>query len=458
MASSKSSRFHNREQVCNHGEQRLRNLSLDILEAGLNAADPGREVRKHLHLTRNILQIYDKKFDLAGYDRIFLFGAGKATLPIAEGVEDLLGDRITDGVIILKKGSQANLKKVKVFYGAHPIPDEEGNRGAKAMLAMTDGLTRKDLVIVAFTGGSSALLPFPAEGISLADKQKVNHLLLTCGAEITQINAVRKHLSQVKGGLLAKQILPATIINLTVSDVVGDMLDYITDPTVEDTSTFDDARQVVSEFNLWDKLPLSVSQHLKNGGKDQETPKDFSREPIYSFIVLNSAIACEAAMEKAKELGFHSMILTTCLQGEAREAGGFLAAIGQEIVKYGRPLKTPCAIILGGENTVTILGPHGTGGPNQEFAISSALGISGFNDVVIASIDTDGTDGPTEICGAIVDGETVSRSKNLKLDIKHSLKIHDVSPILEKLEDTLVAGQTGTNVNDLKLILVGENS
>lgn len=451
-----SPRFQNREQVCNHGNGRLRNLALDILEAGLEAADPGREVRAHVHLNGNNLVVYGKEFDLNRYARIFLFGAGKATLPITQVLEEMLGDRISDGVVILKKGSQSTLRRVQVFYGAHPIPDEEGNRGAKAMLAMADGLTEKDLVIAAFTGGSSALLPLPANGISLADKQEVNRILLSCGAEITQINAVRKHLSQVKGGLLARHILPATIINLTVSDVVGDMLDYITDPTVADTSTFEDARQVVTDFNLWEHLPQSVVLHLRNGGNAQETPKDFSHDPVHSFIVLDSAVACQAAEEKARQLGFNTMILTTMLKGEAREAGSFLAAIAQEIVLYGRPMARPCAIILGGENTVTLNGNHGLGGPNQELVLSAALGICGLEDVVIAAIDTDGTDGPTDICGAIVDGSSALQPQNAGLNLNKALRMHDASRYLEHLGDALKAGQTGTNVNDLKLILIGK--
>lgn len=455
MDLSKVSRFSNRQDVCNHGNNRLRTLALDILEAGLEAADPGREVRKHLHLIGNRLRIFEKDFEISKFARIFLMGAGKATLPIAQVLEEKLGEKITDGVIILKKGSQSNLRHVQVFYGAHPIPDEDGNKGAKTMLAMANGLTEKDLVIAIFTGGSSALLPLPANGISLADKQEVNRLLLSCGAEITEINAVRKHLSQVKGGFLAKHIFPATIINLTVSDVVGDMLDYITDPTVEDTSTFEDARQVITDFNLWEKLPQSVVQHLRNGGPVQETPKDFSHDPVHSFIVLDSAVACQAAADKARQLGFNTMILTTMLKGEAREAGSFLAAIAQEVAQYGRPLASPCAVILGGENTVTLNGIHGLGGPNQELVLSAALGICGLEDVVIAAIDTDGTDGPTDICGAIVDGNSALQAKKTGLDLNKALRMHDVSNYLECVGDALKAGQTGTNVNDLKLILIG---
>jgi glycerate 2-kinase len=455
MNSKPRSCFQNRELVTNHGSSRLRQLALDILEHGLLAADPGIQVRASVSVSSSILKIFDKKFDLREFERIFIFGAGKATLPIAQVLEELLEDRISNGVIILKKGSQSTLKRCKVFYGAHPIPDEEGNRGAKEMFEMAGTLTKKDLVLTAFTGGSSALLPLPADGISLDDKKKVNKILLNSGADITQINSVRKHLSRIKGGFLARRILPATIINLTVSDVIGDMLDYITDPTVADTSTFDDARKVIGDFDLWDKLPVSVKDYLKRGGPEQETPKDFGNSPLYSFIVLNSAVACMGAAAYAKKMGLNTMVLTTMLQGEARDAGVFLSSIAKEVVQYGRPLQKPCAIIMGGENTVTINGSYGSGGPNQELALSASLAIAGIDNIVIASIDTDGTDGPTDICGGIVDGSTFSLANKLGLDIRNALRQHDVSPILQQLGDAVITGQSGTNVNDLKLILVG---
>jgi glycerate 2-kinase len=324
------------------------------------------------------------------------------------------------------------------------------------MFDMASSCTEKDLVITAITGGSSALLPLPVEGVSLDDKKKVNEILLFCGADITQINAVRKHLSRIKGGRLAKAILPATIINLTVSDVNGDPLDYITCPTVPDTSTFDDARKVLDEFDLWEKFPKSAADHLRQGGEEHETPKeiDFKGEPLHTFIVVNSAAACLAAEKRSKELGYQPMILTTMMKGEARDAGSLFASIGIEIAKFGRPLKSPCVVIAGGENTVTIQGEFGIGGPNQEFVLSAALDIAGLEKIVIASLDTDGTDGPNELAGGMVDGSSIAAARMKNLDVAQALRKHNVSPLLRSIGDELFSGPTGTNINDLKLLLV----
>ncbi|MCK4473418.1 MAG: DUF4147 domain-containing protein, partial [Anaerolineae bacterium] len=286
-----------------------------------------------------------------------------------------------------------------------------------------------------------------------------NQVLLHCGADITEINAVRKHLSRIKGGWLAKAILPATLVNLTVSDVVGDPLDYITGPTVADTSTFDDARGVLDRYKLWEAFPESAANYLRSGGEAQETPKDFGDAPIYTFLIVDSTAACLGAAERAAELGYKPMILTTMLKGEARDAGTLFAAIANEIVRFGRPMSAPCAIVAGGENTVTITEKHGKygigGGPNQEFALSACLDLVGLENVVLAAIDTDGTDGPTDLAGGIVDGSTLPAAQAKGIDVFRALHDHDASRVLQELGDAMVTGHTGTNVNDLRLLLVG---
>ena len=305
------------------------------------------------------------------------------------------------------------------------------------------------------TGGSSALMPYPVDGITLEEKKMVNRLLLTCGANIIEINAVRKHLSRIKGGWLAKAVHPqAHLINLTVSDVIGDPLDYITCPTVPDTSSFDDARRTLTKYELWDKVPASVSRYLKEGGPSRETPKDLSDHHIDNFIIVPGTAACDGAAERARELNFETMILSTMFEGESRELGGTFAAIAKEILMSGRPLKPPCALIGGGETTVKITSEAGQGGPNQEFALGASLWIDQIGDVVIVGQDSDGTDGPTDIAGGIVDNWTVSRAWSLGIDIYEALSRHDVTPVLLKLEDAILTGATGTNVNDIKLMLV----
>ena len=445
----------NIDQVTAHGNSKLRLVVADILERALEAADPHRAVDQFLHLDREILSLEDLSIDLKQYERIFILGAGKASRRIAHALEEKLGDRITDGLVVLKQGDEANFEYVDVIYAAHPTPDENSLKSARQMLSMAQTFTHKDLVFAGITGGSSALLEFPVDGISLEDIQKVYELLLLSGADIVQINAVRKHLSRIKGGLLAKQILPATLVNLTVSDVVGDMLDYITGPTVPDTSTLEDARLVLEEYDLWDSFPNSASEYLRTAGNQQETPKDFGELPLHSFVVVKGDAACVGAAERARELGFNSMILTSKLKGEAREAGSFFASIAHEVIHHSRPTGAPCAFIAAGENVVTIGSKdRGTGGPNQEFALSASIEIAGLDDIVIASIDTDGFDGSSSSAGAMVDGNSFASATSKGLDPKGALQRHDVDTLFKQIGDVIITGPTGTNVNDLKVMLI----
>jgi glycerate 2-kinase len=449
----------NQTQLINHGNQSLREAAIKILDYALTLSDPYKAVHRSLELSGDKLSIGSLTIDLQEYERIFILGAGKATRGIALALEELLGDRICDGVIVLKHGDVVSLKHSRVIYAAHPIPDENSYQGAKEMMALAGALNEKDLVFAGITGGSSSLLALPAGDISLADIQIVNKLLLLSGADIVQINSVRKHLSRIKGGLLAQAILPATLINLTVSDVVGDMLDYITDPTVPDTSSFTDACNVLDEYGLWDVFPASAVEYLRRGGSGQETPKDFEGLPLYSFVIVAGDTACVAALEKASRLGFDAMILTSMLGGEAKEAGTFFASVGREITTYKRPLVPPCAIIAGGENVVTIGSEdRGSGGPNQEFGLSASVEIAGYDNIVIAAMDTDGFDGSTESAGAVVDGSTMGTAKAMGFNPKDALRKHDVLHLLQEIGDSIITGPTGTNVNDLKLLLVKEEA
>lgn len=452
-----SSYIQNAAELTAHGRTDLRQAAVDIVEHSLLAADPYYAALNFVRRQGSILRIGDLRLDMDQFERILVIGAGKATYPVARALDEILGNRITDGLVVLKKGSGGSLKHIRVRYGAHPIPDEDGHAAAKELLALGQTCTERDLVLAAITGGSSALLPLPVEEVSLADKQQVNRLLLFSGAEITQINAVRKHLSRIKGGWLAEAILPAMLVNLTVSDVIGDPLDYITDPTVADTSTFSDARKVMDDFDLWDKFPPAASAYLKNGGQAQETPHSFSGMPLFSFILVGSDVACLAAARRSRELGYTPLILTTTLKGEAREAGSVLASIACEAARLGRPLQPPCAILAAGENTVTINGACGAGGPNQEFAAAAAIEISGQPGIVVVSMDTDGTDGPTDLAGAIVDGSSLPRARKSGLDLGQALRNHNVAPVLQILGESILTGHTGTNINDLKVILVSPN-
>ena len=450
----------NKQSLLSHGNIAARRFALDIVDYALSQSNPYQATRKLVSLNHDELSIDTLRFDLKLHPRIFLIGAGKATFPIARALEGICGDRITDGVIISKYGQEGSLSRSRLYLADHPIPDTAGFEAAQQVLNLVKSTQPGDLVFGCFTGGSSALLPYPISEVTLEEKQKVNQLLLTCGANIIEINTIRKHLSQVKGGRLARAIHPqALLINLTVSDVIGDPLDYITDPTVPDTSTFDEARAVLTKYDLWYRVPASVSAFLKTAGPDRETPKkvDLSDRRRHDFILVSSDAACEAAQTKSNELGLDTLILSTMLEGESKSLGGTFAAIAKEIVFKSRPLKPPCTIIGGGETTVTISNHvNGIGGPNQEFALSAATGIDHLGPMVIVGLDTDGTDGPTDLAGAVVDDMTAARAREKGIDLLECLNHHDATSSFLKLEDAILTGATGTNVNDLKLMVILE--
>jgi hydroxypyruvate reductase/glycerate 2-kinase len=419
---------------------------VDIIEHGIRAADPYAATMEVLDLSLDRLHVGRLEYDLRQWNHIYVIGAGKATHGIALALEEVLGDRITDGLVVLKRGEEHVLRRVRIVEADHPVPDEQSYRGAQEVVKIARRAESGDLVFAAITGGSSALLVWPASDITLADKQVLNRLLLMCGASIREINAVRKHVSRVKGGRLAEEVFPAELINLTVSDVTGDPLDYITGPTVPDSSTYVDAWRTLDKYGLWDKIPVSVREHLRRG-PEIESPKAFSHS-YHTLVVVPGDAACWGAADHSGQLGFAPHVISTEMEGESRdEARAFVDA--------ARDFEPPCALIAGGETTVTIQGECGEGGSNQEFALSAALAIAGRPDVVVASVDTDGTDGPTTACGGLVDGGTVMRAKAAGLDARECLRTHSALKALQSSGDLVITGHTGTNVNDLKLLLLG---
>jgi len=446
----------NRATLSDHGEVELRRAALDIVEAALAAADPYAATLERLQLEGDRLRADGLDIDLRGR-RIVVLGAGKASLRIAEALEALLGPRIGGGLVVAKHGQSAELGRIAVRFAGHPIPDRASLEAARAMLELGRATRAGDLVLACITGGSSALLALPAPGVSLEDKQRLTRALLASGADIFEINAVRKHASAVKGGRLALALDPgATLVNLTVSDVIGDALDYVTDPTVPDTSTLADARATLSRYRLWERVPASVRRALES--EAGETPKaaELGGRVRHDLLLLPSTAACEAACRAAAARGFTPLPLSTRFAGESRELGRFLAAIAFEVRASGRPLAPPCALVGGGEGVVTLGARNGQGGPNQECALAAARALAGAERVVLAALDTDGSDGPTGCAGALVDGTSFARARALGIDIDAALAGHDVTPALETLGDALVTGATGTNVNDLELVLLGE--
>ncbi|MBW2057151.1 MAG: glycerate kinase [Deltaproteobacteria bacterium] len=429
-------------------------MALQIIESALEASNPYHAAKSLVRLEGDRLTVGPLVYDLSKGGRIYVIGTGKATYPIARALEEILGDRISEGLVVLKRGQAASLDRIRIIEASHPIPDRNGLRGAREMMKLAEKAGKGDIVFACITGGSSALLPMPADSVRLSEKKKVNRLLLSSGASIFEINAVRKHLSRIKGGRLGLAVFPAELINLTVSDVIGDQLDYITDPTVPDTSTFEDARRCLEKYGLLKKVPPSVRAYLAAGGPREETPKDYGGMPCHSFILVPGDSACHGAVTAAKSLGLEPVVLSTMFDGESRELGRNFAAIGKEIRRSGGFVNPPCVLIGGGETTVTLRRNFGKGGPNQEFVVGAVLGMEGQEGFAVAGLDTDGTDGPTPAAGAIADASTIDRARLKGIDLYRSLEDHEVLSALMSLGDALVTGHTGTNVNDLKFSIL----
>jgi hydroxypyruvate reductase len=429
-----------------------------IFEAGLRAVDPKEAVKRFLKVEGNRLSIGEQQLNLEGFDSIWVVGAGKGSAAMTQAVEEILGDRIGGGIVIVKYGYVAPLKRVRLVEAGHPTPDENGWQATQELVELVANLGSQDLVLLVISGGGSALLPMPVADITLAEKMTATNLLLKSGASIQEMNAVRKHLSQVKGGQLARLVHPATMVSLILSDVVGDPLDVIASgPTVGDPTTFQYCAEVLDRYDLWADLPASVRLHLQAGveGKVPETPKpdDPIVEQTHSVLVGTNLQALEAATAEAQELGYSSLILSSMIEGDTGEAARFHTALAREIIRSGHPLPRPACLISGGETTVVVRG-KGKGGRNQEFALVAALDLVGLERVCLLCGGTDGTDGPTDAAGAVVDGATVARALAKGLDPRDFLGRNDSYHFFEHLDDLVITGPTNTNVMDLRVILV----
>ena len=436
----------------------MRQHAKEIFQAALQAADPVEAILRHVKLENEILQIAEHKFELKDFDRILVAGAGKAGASMAKALEDLLGDRISDGVIVVKEGHSLPLQHVRIHEAGHPVPDSRGIRGAEEVLTLVNAAGERDLVICVISGGGSALLVAPAEGVTLEDKQEVTRLLLACGADIHEINTVRKHLSRAKGGGLARLAYPATVVSLILSDVIGDDLNVIASgPAVPDTSTFTDARGVFQKYDNWNQVPASVQQRIQQGlaGDIEDTPKagDAVFQRCFSELVGTNIQALIAAGRQAQQLDYRPIILSSTVEGEAREVVKMFTAIAKEVRSSANPISAPACILCGGETTVTIHG-EGKGGRNQEFALAAAMAIAGMEKVVVLSGGTDGTDGPTDAAGAIADGKTVARARAIDLDPLDFLRRNDAYHFFQPLDDLILTGPTRTNVSDVYMVLV----
>jgi hydroxypyruvate reductase len=444
-----------------------------IFRAGLSRVDPYRMIRDHVRLegSRLLVSMEDQEhdLDLEGFQRIFILGTGKATAPMARAFEEILGERVSDGLIVVKYGHTADLKRVRMVESGHPVPDESGVEGSGELMRLADEADDATLVLTLVSGGGSALLPSPMSyevdgkrvDLSLSDKQETTKALLRCGAEIKEINCIRKHLSGLKGGRLLGRIAPARSMNFILSDVVGDDLSSIASGlTAVDPTTYEDALAIVEKYGIADSVPEKVVETLKLGkeGRIPETLKPGSEAAELSTNILigTNAKAMAAAGEKARELGYELVSLTSRITGEAREVARFLSAIAADQAESELLAAKPCCVISGGEPVVTLMG-QGKGGRCQEMALAYLMEMRGnpelFEDLAFLSASTDGNDGPTDAAGAFATLEMLRRAQDAGLSLTDYLRENDSYHFFEKIDGLYKTGPTNTNVCDLHIIL-----
>ena len=437
----------------------LRNDARCIFDAAVRSVDPAAAVQRHVVRMGSSLEIGGIPCDLDRFDRVCVVGAGKAGAMMAGAMESILGDRLAGGVVNVKYGHSTPLRRVELIEADHPIPDAAGVNGTEKIVGLLEQLDERDLVFCLLSGGGSALLPLPVDGVTLEEKQVVTGRLLQCGATINEINTVRKHISRVKGGQLARLASPARLVTLVLSDVIGDPLDIIASgPTVPDESTYSDCKSIMKKYGLGDELPPSVIRHLDAGAKGTEPETPVPGDPVFDHtqtaLVANNRQALDAARTEARKRGYNPLVLSSSIDGETREVARVYAAMAREIECHGDPVRRPACVISGGETTVTLKG-GGKGGRNQEFVLAAVAGIEGLERTVVFSAGTDGTDGPTDAAGAVADGQTLARAAEKGLDAEASLDDNDAYRFFEPLGDLVITGPTHTNVMDLRLLLVG---
>lgn len=431
-----------------------RELALDCIETGIAAADPERAIREAVTIDGDRLLVGEASYDLSAYEELVVVGGGNAGGRMASAIEAVLGERISWGAVVTDAPEAT--ERIDVLPGDHPVPTERGVESTRAMLDLADEVGEHTLAIVLISGGGSALMPAPAEGISLEALQAVTEALLESGAEIGEINAVRKHCSAFKGGGLACRLAPATVLSLIVSDVIGNDLSTIASgPTAPDATTFAEARAVLERYGI--DPPEGVTTRLEQGanGEIKETPGE--DDPVFdrvdNHVIADGFSSLEAVRDLARERGYEPLVLSSSVRGEAREAAKTHVAIAEEVRATGNPIDPPAVIASGGETTVTIRG-DGTGGPNQEFALSAAIELRKSEGVALAAVDTDGIDGASDAAGAVVDGETVTDAESARA----SLADNDAYPYLEDRGSLIETGATGTNVNDLRVLVIASPS
>ncbi len=434
----------------------LKEDAAEILKSAIEAVEPSVAVKRALTRDKNTLQVGNRSYDLDKYQKIYVMAFGKASVPMAKALEEILYDLPYQGVAITKYGSSSQLESIEVYEAAHPVPDENSLKAGQMVKEILTKAGKNDLVIFLISGGGSSLLALPRKDVSFKDFVKLHETLLLCGATIKEINIVRKHLSTVKGGGLAKMAYPADSISLVLSDVVGDHLDIVASgPTVPDSSTFEDFNDIVERYHI--TLLPSISRLLEDGlnGLVEETLK--AGDPVfdicYNKLIGTNCIALDAAAKKASEMGYNTLLLSSYITGESKEIAKVFSALGRNELLHGRPMSRPACILAGGEATVTVKN-GGKGGRCQEMALSFAIEVEGLENLLFLAAGTDGIDGPTDAAGAFADGNSVEKASMLGMDAREMLNAHDSYDFFNSIGDLHKIGQTGTNVMDIYILLV----
>lgn len=436
----------------------LRKQGLKIFKAGIRAVNPEKLIKKFLRREKDKLYVGGRVYDLSNIRKVIVVGAGKASAKMAKGVEEVLGRKIDSGIVITRYSYLSKLRRIRLIQAGHPLPDKNGLRGTKKIIQLLKKTKEKDLVICLISGGGSSLLVAPVPRVSLEDKRKTTDLLLRCGANIVEINAIRKHLSKIKGGNLAQLAYPAKVVSLILSDVPNDRMDVIASgPTVADRSNFYQCLKIIRKYDLSRKIPTSVDRYLKSslGSKRNETPKPGSPffKRVQNLIIGSNLLALKGCKEKAERLRFKTHLISKPIVGDNIRAAIKHTELAFRIKKEGKPISAPACIISGGETTVKVRG-GGLGGRNQEFVLVCGKNAGKMKKFLILSASTDGTDGPTDAAGAFCDESTMKKAKAKGLDADEFLKNNDSYNFFKKAGGLIKIKPTGTNVMDIHLILV----
>lgn len=460
-------KIRNDDTLISTGCTASRKIVLDIAEQTLQKLDSYNRIKSIMRMEGNTLIIGEKSWDLTKKKHVYLLGSGKAVNQMAMAVDEVLGDHLTRGIIIAKISEETDVfRNTEVYVGGHPLPNEEGYKACLKILDLVNQAGPQDLFICVISGGSSALMSCPVEGLTLEDEIKTTDVMLKSGAGIYEVNAIRRHISQFNGGMLAKRIQDqgAELIGFGISDAVGTPATenigvpyekYASTPIGPDKTTLDDARRVIRDYNVADRLPKRVVDYLMQAGPECETPKEF---PDNTYYLLNTLPdSCIYAKEVCEDMGLNAVILTSFLEGESKDAGKFFASLAKEIQTYGNPIQAPCVILSSGEVTTEILDNsliRGHGGPSQEMTAGFALSANKAKDICMFSIDSEGTDGTTPIAGGITDSTTLDRAAAKGVNLHDALRGHACYEALSKIGDDVFTGNTGTNLCDLNIMYV----